>query len=118
WFGLRGRSAVLGLPGNPASALVAARLFLKPAIEQLLGMNSDDGFLIARAAKSIGANGPRETFLRARVTEDAEGVRRVAPIDMQDSSLLSVMVQSNALIRRDIAASATPQGELVEYLPI
>ncbi len=118
WFSAGGAAAVLGLPGNPASALVTARLFLKPAIERLLGAESDDRFPKARLAKPIGENGPRETYLRARVTEGDDGVRWAAPFDMQDSSLLSVMAQSNALIRREIGAPAANTGELVEYLAL
>lgn len=117
WFAATGRSAVIGLPGNPASALVSARLFLKPAIERLLGLSDkeEDSFL-ARTSVAIEENGSRETYLRARVVEGEDGVRVVTPFGNQDSSLLSVMAQSNALIRREAGAPAAPAGDLVSCL--
>ena len=120
WFGVRDHACVLGLPGNPASAFVAATLFLKPAIERLLGMpaDCDRKFLLARSAARIAETGPRETYLRAHVTEGADGVRCIAPFDLQDSSLLSIMTQSNALLRRESGAPAASAGELVEFLPL
>ncbi len=116
WFSIKGAGAVLGLPGNPASALVTARLFLKPAIERLLGMDADDTLLRARASKAVPANGPRETYFRAHVKEDADGVRRATVFDLQDSSLLSVMARSNALVRRETGAPAAAAGDVVEYV--
>jgi molybdopterin molybdotransferase len=116
WFSVRRRTAVIGLPGNPASALVMARLFLKPAIERLLGLPADNDEFLARTAVDIKENGPRETYLRARIVEGRDGVRVVTPFENQDSSLLSVMAQSNVLIRREAGASAVAAGDLVACL--
>lgn len=118
WFSVSGRTAVLGLPGNPASALVTARLFLKAAIERLLGFSADDDAFLARATVAIKENGPRETYLRARAAEGGDGVRMVTPFENQDSSLLSIMAKSNALIRREACAPSTAAGDLVACLAL
>lgn len=40
WFARIGGRLVLGLPGNPASAFVCARLFLRPLIDQMCGRDA------------------------------------------------------------------------------
>lgn len=108
---------VLGLPGNPASALVTARLFLKAAIGAMLGRaDGRDDWFRARLCTAIPPNGPRETFLRARTAIDDNGVMTVTPFENQDSSLLSVMARSDALIRRRAEDAAAPSGAIVDCL--
>lgn len=119
WFGRAGRAAVLGLPGNPASALVTAALFLRPAIARLLGASEGaETPLPARAGAAIAANGPLESYLRARLTVGADGVRIATPSGDQDSSLMSVMARSDLLIRRRAGAGAVQPGDIVDCIPL
>ncbi|MFT4250910.1 MAG: molybdopterin molybdotransferase MoeA, partial [Caulobacter sp.] len=61
WFGtLADGRRVLGLPGNPASALVCAELFLRPLLAALAGADAALPFTAARLAAPLPANGPRE----------------------------------------------------------
>lgn len=118
WFGRAGSAAVLGLPGNPASALVTAVLFLRPAIARLLGASDEAGApMPARAGAAIAANGPRETYLRARLSIGPDGTRIATPSGDQDSSLMSVMARSNLLIRRLASAGHAQPGDLVDCIP-
>jgi len=117
WFGadkVRGR--VLGLPGNPASALVCAHLFLQPLMAAMLGRDSTLGFVRAILASDLPANGPREHYLRARLSSDDEARLIVAPFEQQDSSLLSVFRDADALVRLDAHAPALATGALVDIL--
>lgn len=116
WFGAVGNTHVLGLPGNPASAIVVSILFLKTAVESLLALNgsSDAPFVAARTTRRLTPNGPRETYLRASMDISADGALCVTPFDRQDSSLLSVMAKADALIRRKTDAPETPEGAMVE----
>lgn len=118
WFGALGKAHVLGLPGNPASAIVVSILFLKTAIEALLALNtSTDGSLVAaRTTRRLPPNGPRETYLRAGMDVSADGVVCVTPFDKQDSSLLSIMARSDALIRREANAPEAVDGAVVECI--
>ena len=116
WFGRLQKSFVLGLPGNPASALVTARLFLKPAIERLLGRGGADDAFPACAAEPLEANGSRETYLRARLEARSDGVSVARAFGNQDSSLLSVLAESDILIPRDANAAALAAGALVPCL--
>lgn len=110
WFGKLGNAAVLGLPGNPASALVTAILFVKTALTQMLARNDATMQFSARTTTPLKATGPRETYLRARIVIGADGERRIAPFENQDSSLLSVMARADALIRRPANGPAVPEG--------
>jgi len=86
--GRLGQTPMLGLPGNPVSAMVCGRLFLAPAIEALSGLPaSDPATVTATLACDLGKNGPREHYMRARV-ETKDGVMLCTPFDSQDSSRL------------------------------
>jgi molybdopterin molybdotransferase len=115
WFGRLGSTPVLGLPGNPVSALVMARLCLKPAMDRLLGTADPALFLSAQLGIDLPANGPRENMIRAQY--DAR-TGHISPLANQDSSVLSALVASNALIRRPAEAPAASAGESVSFLPL
>jgi len=117
WFALLpdGRP-VLGLPGNPASALVCAELFLAPILTVLQGGTGETGFETAILAEALPSNGPRDHYMRARIETGRDGARRVTPFPNQDSSLVSVMAQAEVLVRRPPFAPAAPLGSIVEIL--
>lgn len=118
WFGkLPDGPFILGLPGNPASALVCAHLFLKPLLDRFQGGNGLHTWIHAKAAKLIPANGPRESFLRGQAWMKA-GEVLLTTDDRQDSSLLTPFAAANVLIRRQIHDTEVPIGQLVEALPI
>ena len=118
WFGATPRGPVLGLPGNPASALVCACLFLRPLIEALLGRDPAACVAFRRAClvEALPANGPREHYLRAHVGIDAEGRLTAQAFENQDSSLLSVFSAANALIRLAPDETALDVGASVDVL--
>ena len=96
WFGHLGDGRpVLGLPGNPASALVCAELFLAPVLAGLQGIAWAEPLEAAILDTDLPANGPREHYMRALVSEG-----RVRVLNDQDSSLVTVMAAANALVRR------------------
>ena len=68
-----GGARVIGLPGNPASAIVTATLFVRPLIRALLGLDASRLFARARLAALLGANGGRETYLRAETSLGEKG---------------------------------------------
>jgi molybdopterin molybdotransferase len=108
---------LLGLPGNPASAMVCAELFLGPIIAAYQGANPALAMVTARLDGSLGANGPREHWMRAKLGY-ADGTITVQPYQDQDSSLVSVFAASDALLRRPAGAPAAVAGEVVEVLPL
>lgn len=117
-FGRMGAQRVLGLPGNPVSAMICARVFLVPLIERLLGHATVTAAVRARLSQPMRANGDRLHYMRAIMERDASGSLTVTPQASQDSSLTSVLAASNALIVAAINAPALPAGAEVDVLPL
>lgn len=117
WFGTLGDGRrVLGLPGNPASALVCAELFLKPLLRALQGAEPGPVTLAARSLSGLGANGEREHWMRARLSHGEDGTLWADPLRDQDSSLVTIFAEAGALLRRPVRAPAVEAGGLVEVL--
>lgn len=118
WFARRDDKLILGLPGNPASAFVCARLFLRPLIEHLLGRDpaTTSGTQHVRLRAALAANGARETYLRALVQADDGGQIWAQCFANQDSSLIGVAKSANALVLRPPGADAVCVGGLVEIV--
>jgi molybdopterin molybdotransferase len=118
-FGRFGEVPLLGLPGNPVSALVCGVIFLRPAIRRLLGLEDTDP-TVRRAVlgRDLKANDRREDYLRSRLTVSADGAWTVEPFERQDSSMLSVMSRANALAVRQPHAAAARAGDPIDVLPL
>ena len=111
-----GAVPLVGLPGNPVSAMVTARVFLLPAIERMLGLAGDPPTLRrARLAAPLDPNGPRAHYMRARVEDDGDGWR-CTPLPLQDSSLVSVLAQANALLVRPPHDPARAAGDAIMFI--
>jgi molybdopterin molybdotransferase len=108
---------MLGLPGNPASAFVCAELFLRPIVMKMQGGDENLPMTSAKLAEPMKANGPREHWMRARLSVEA-GELLVRPYRDQDSSLVTVFAAADALLRRPADAPALSAGDVVEVLPL
>jgi len=118
FFGVLGDGRrLLGLPGNPASALVCAELFLRPILNAFQGAATGPVLRGARLARPLPANGPREHWMRARL-EHRDGEVWVEPYRDQDSSLVTVFAAADALLRRGPDAPAAAEGAAAEVLPL
>jgi molybdopterin molybdotransferase len=109
---------VLGLPGNPASALVCAELFLRPLLAALTGADAEVRLLAARLAEPLPATGPREHWMRAALSVDPDGRMIARAFPDQDSSLVGVFARADALLRRRPGTPAVPADAIVEVLPL
>ena len=108
---------VLGLPGNPVSALVCTLLFLLPAIARLSGNQAE---ALETDHATLGApvplNDHRADHLRASLTRDDHGGYLVIPFPKQDSGMLRRLAVSEALVLRPPHAPALPAGASVEII--
>jgi molybdopterin molybdotransferase len=109
--GRLGRVAMLGLPGNPVSALVCATLFLLPALARLSGLPAapppvSQGI----AGTALAANDARADHLRATLHTDESGRLVATPFPVQDSAMLKRLAHADALILRAPHAPALPGG--------
>ncbi len=118
-FGRIGETPVLGLPGNPVSALVCATLYLRPAIDVMLGRAPEDRPAeTALLGADLEANDRRQDYLRARLEIDPEGRRVAMPFLRQDSAMLATLAQADCLIVRAPQAAPVKAGETVEIVPL
>ncbi|MFZ5961500.1 gephyrin-like molybdotransferase Glp [Thalassococcus sp. BH17M4-6] len=112
--GRLGGAMMIGLPGNPVSAMVCGHIFVAPVIRAMLGLGQSAAPCAqAPLAADIGANGPREHYMRARLDNGALHV-----FDRQDSSLLSVLGQANALVVRPPHDPAQKAGAMQHYIAL
>ncbi|MBN9564258.1 MAG: molybdopterin molybdotransferase MoeA [Alphaproteobacteria bacterium] len=116
-FGGLGGVPVLGLPGNPVSALVCSILFLMPALGKLSGGAGDPPPTIpATLGGPVAANDQRADHLRATMTLDETGSAVVTPFGAQDSSMLRRFALADALVLRAPHAPALPAGAPVRAI--
>ncbi|MBQ0771200.1 MAG: molybdopterin molybdotransferase MoeA [Sphingomonadales bacterium] len=112
--GKLGKTVILALPGNPASAFVSATLFLLPLIRFMAGAARYlPDYQSAATTEALPANGPRAQFLRAKVDQDG-----ITPFGSQDSAKLSVLAAANALLCREADAASAEAGAIVPYIAI
>jgi molybdopterin molybdotransferase len=113
WLGRVRERLVIGLPGNPTSALATARLFLAPLIAGLTGrlVQSALAWRTMTLANPLGACGARETFHRARATDCGAEV-----LSFQDSSAQKALAEADLLVRQRANTAALHAGAGVEVL--
>jgi molybdopterin molybdotransferase len=114
-----GGRVMLGLPGNPVSAMVCGEVFLKPAIDAALGLPS--GPRATRTAflgHDLPENGPREHYMRARLSPAADGTLRCEVAENQDSSLVATLAWANALAIRPPNARPANPGSPIACIPL
>jgi molybdopterin molybdotransferase len=115
-FARDGKRRILGLPGNPVSALVCARIFLKPLIFALLGLPAGKDMVQARLGSALPANDLRQDYLRADVSRNADGTLIATPFQIQDSSMQRALTEAHGLIVRPPHAPEAKKGDPVDII--
>jgi molybdopterin molybdotransferase len=115
-FGRVGERPVVGLPGNPVSALVTFELFARPMLRRMLGLPGDGRARVAaRTEEAIAKDPARRAYLRVRVSTHGDGYRALAAGGQASSQLLP-LATSNALLVVPEGLSATQPGESYEAI--
>ena len=116
-FGRVGDTPILGLPGNPVSALVCGLVFLGPALDALLGTrHRDSGPVTALLGAELPGNDERQEYLRATLTRDDAGALIAMPFARQDSSMMSTLVRADCLVVRPPQAPPAAPGTRVAII--
>jgi molybdopterin molybdotransferase len=115
-FGVRERTLVFGLPGNPVSALVGFELFVRPAVLALQGLTDplpklEPGTL----GRAMRRNSQRDELVRARKRRDGEVVV-LEPLSGQESHMIARAAQADALVWLPRGEGELPAGAPVRYL--
>jgi molybdopterin molybdotransferase len=104
WVGRSQGRWVVGLPGNPGSAMVTARLFLAPLLGLLQGRPVEDvlDWVPLPAAEAFPIPEGRTTFVRAVLSKSG-----LVPLANQDSSAQAPLGKARWLVRRDPPGKAS-----------
>lgn len=113
-LGLCDGKAVVGLAGNPVSALVNARLFVVPVIERVLGLARWPlrPWVWARLSLNLASVAGREDWVPVRIAEEVGGGYRAEPI-FGKSNLIFTLVRADGLVRIPADANGLDAGEEV-----
>ena len=108
---------ILGLPGNPVSAGVTATLFLKPAINLMLGLNNKFKTMeTAILGCDVEKNDRRQDYLRSILSWDDNGELVVTPFQKQDSSMLALFAKADCLAVRAPYAPPAKKGDRIHII--
>jgi molybdopterin molybdotransferase len=106
--------AIIGLPGNPVSALVIARFFVKPLVERLLGYSSIpvEPSISAILTTALSSQSGRENWWPVRLVQTPEGMI-AAPIFFK-SNLIFTYSQAHGLIKIPADITGVSAGTRVD----
>ena len=111
-FGVRGRTLVFGLPGNPVSSLVGCELFVKPALRALQGLAEPlPRFERGRLLAPLRRNAVRDELVRARADDGS-----LEPLVGQESHMIARAAAANALVYVPQGEGTLDAGEDVRWL--
>lgn len=115
WLGRVGNTLVMGLPGNPGSAMVTARLLLAPLVARLLGQRwpAPIEWIDLPLGSPLPATGDRETFVRAKLLNG-----RLMPLANQDSGGQRALAEAGWLVRCPAGQGPIESGAMVSALAI
>jgi molybdopterin molybdotransferase len=117
-FGVRGRTLVFGLPGNPVSSLVGCELFVRPALLALQGASAPGPiFREGRLAADVERNAHRDELLRARTVLSDDGIV-LDPVAGQESHMIVRAAGADALVLAPRGEGKLAAGERVRYLSL
>ncbi len=107
---------VIGLPGNPVSALVIARLFLAPLLRRLSGLRQarPEPSVTARLSLNLPSQAGREDWVAVRLVPEGAGYR-AEPV-FGKSNLIFTLARADGLVRIPPAATGLEAGELVQVI--
>jgi molybdopterin molybdotransferase len=115
--GRLGRAAMLGLPGNPVSAIVCAKLFMQPLIRAMQGLPPGPDLAQAVLARDLPPEGDRQHYHRARLLP-GDTLPLIDPFSDQDSARLLLLAEADALLVRPAHDPARNAGEQVTFLAL
>jgi molybdopterin molybdotransferase len=125
-LGVCNGKAVIGLPGNPVSALVIAELFLVPVIESLLKITESRirPSIIARLSINISSQAGREDWVAVKLLENSkteegnEEVQYLAEPVFGKSSLIFSLAAADGMVRIPADMTGMSAGEKIEVILI
>ena len=116
WFGVRGRTLVFGLPGNPVSSLVCFELFVRPAVLALQGVADPlPPFMPGRLVRGLRPNAARTELVRAR-SRVVDGEIELEALTGQESHMIARAAGADALVLVPAGEKELREGSAVSFL--
>jgi molybdopterin molybdotransferase len=117
-FGVRRGHLVFNLPGNPVSVLVTFELFVRPAVNALLGLpEPQPAYRQGVLATPVRRNADRDQFIRARSRREDDDVV-LEPISGQESHMIARAGRADVLIEVESGDGEVAAGSPVRYLQL
>jgi molybdopterin molybdotransferase len=120
-LGVCNDKAVIGLPGNPVSALVNGYLFVVPVIEKLLGaLPRPRATIQAKLSVNLPSQAGREDWwpVKLVVSRQSSVVSYLADPIFGKSNLIFTLASADGLLRIHPDATGLSAGEMVEVVLI
>jgi molybdopterin molybdotransferase len=120
-LGVCNGKAVIGLPGNPVSALVNGYLFVVPVIEKLLGMlPKPKATVLAQLTVNLPSQAGREDWIPVKlaISNQLSAVSYEAEPIFGKSNLIFTLASADGLLRIHPDATGLSAGEIVEVILI
>ena len=114
FFGMRGKTAVFGLPGNPVSTFVNFEVLVKRYLFSMIGLAWEPETLRVRLGAPLSRRlADRVEFLPARLSRGADCMI-AEPLAYHGSSMITVLAQADALLRMEIGEYEVGEGAAVD----
>ncbi len=115
-FGLLGGKPCFGLPGNPAATAATFELFVRPALQKLVGnANLFAPRLKVKLAESVSGGGKRQNFLWGEL-QIVNGHMEITPLRRQGSGQNRSMQKAQALLPVPTGCTGLNAGDDVEVI--
>lgn len=113
-----GNATFIGLPGNPAAAMVTFLLFARPLLLRLGGADDIAPMTFdVRSAFSRNKKGGRREYVRVHLRRNADGVTEAHAFDREGAGLLSSLVDTDGLAELPEDMTRLEAGDMIEVLP-
>jgi len=118
-FGMAGRVPVVGLPGNPVSAMVTFELFVKPGLRRMSGHSAPYPALLRAELEHDHRHATgRPELARASLRVGADGRLCARLLARQGSGSLPSMCGADALLVLDADTESFAAGQSLPMLPL
>jgi molybdopterin molybdotransferase len=117
-FGVRRDHLVFNLPGNPVSVLVTFELFVRPAVNVLLGVPDPlPEYRRAILASAVKRNPHRDEYVRATRRREGDTVV-VDPLPGRESHMIVSAARADALVAVEAGDGELAAGQEIRYIAI
>jgi molybdopterin molybdotransferase len=117
-FGVRRDHLVFNLPGNPVSVLVTFELFVRPAVNVLLGVPDPlPEYRRAILASTVKRNPHRDEYVRATRRREGDTVM-VDPLPGRESHMIASAARADALVAVEAGDGELAAGDEIRYIAI